>query len=99
MSNIITPMDGSYTNSPKFEKYDIHDGLSIFRESSKKQVIGYITKHPDGSYIWFMGNTISVEFSTYQEAAEDLAQNYMTYKMNSLAKKLGTINNKELTKF
>lgn len=100
MPEIILPNNGLITNNPTFEKFEINESLFILREQTKKQVIGYVSKHPTNNHwFWFMANTISVEFHTFDEASDDLMQTFMTHRMNAMAKKMGTIDNEHLTKF
>jgi len=86
------------SDTVKFEKLKIHDDLFIIRDVAKKHVIGYINKHPENKHwFWFMGGTISDEFNNFDDAVGDLTQTFVTYKMNKVATKIGTINKPNLT--
>jgi len=102
-SNIVTP--GNSGGTIKFDQYKIHDELIIIRDHNKKFVIGYVAKHPGEFWFWFFMSDISFimkendgKFETSEDATEDLAQTFITYKMNAMAKKTGIINDPNLVK-
>ena len=97
MSDIILP--NGMPSDAKFEEYQIHETLFIIRGSSKKNVIGYVSKDPiEGWWFWFIMNDISKSFQEKNDAIEDLIQTFLTVKFNAMAKKSGIFGNDKYVK-
>ena len=98
MSDLVLP--NGMPSNVKFEEYPIHEDLYIIRDSSKKNVIGYVNKDPiEKWWFWFIMNDVSKSFQEKDDAIEDLVHNFLTIKFNKMAKKVGTLGNDKYVKF
>jgi len=81
----------------KFEFSKIHSGLLAVRTGL--QVIGYVNLNPDtGEWFWFYNSGVSIGYSNYETAVEELIRTYSVSKFDVMAKKAGTFNNPDYTK-